>query len=50
MKIKWDDVSKTFSVASEMYVLSERYFKKNETKPQKVQPLTFLPPSYDFFI
>lgn len=53
MKIKWDDVSKTFSVASEMYVLSERHFKKkkkNETKPQKVQPLTFLPPSYDFFI
>lgn len=50
MKIKWDDVSKTFSVASEMYVLRERHFKKHETKPQKVQLLTFLLPSCDFFI
>lgn len=50
MKMKWDDVSKTLSVASEMYVLGERHFKKYETQPQKVQSLTFLPPSYDFFI
>lgn len=28
MKIKWDNVSKTFSIASELSVLNKRHFKK----------------------
>lgn len=49
MKIKWDNVSKTFSIASELSVLNKRHFRK-KTKVQKVQSLTLLPPYWGFFI
>lgn len=48
MKMKWDNVSKTFSVASELSVLSKRHFKK--TKAQKVQSLTLLPATLLWFL